>query len=107
MLNLMVAQKYLVIFATQDKTQIFLTESLKERFSTMYKLGSESSVLVSSVNQAAWSYLLLEYIESFNAHIHMGLKDYSAKESGPVGKGSKEEKKALVLISSIWKHKDM
>lgn len=37
----------------------------------------------------------------------MGLKGYSAKEFGPVGKGVKEEKKALALFNSTWKHKDM
>lgn len=50
-LNLMVVQKYLLIFVTQDKTQIFLTERIKGRFLVIHKLGSASSVLVSSVNK--------------------------------------------------------
>lgn len=107
LLNLMVVQKYLLICVTQDKTQIFLTESIKGRLSAIHKLGSASSVLVSSVKQAGWSCLLLEHVESFKVHVHMGLKAYSAKESRPVGKGIKEEKKALALINSTWKHKGM
>lgn len=107
MLNLIVVQKYQLTFVTQDKTQIFFTESIKGRLSAIHKLGSASSVLVSSVKQAGWSCLLLEHVESFNEHIHMGLKGYSAKESGPIGKGVRAEKKALALINSAWKHKDM
>lgn len=64
-------------------------------------------MLVSSVKQAAWSCLLFEHVESLNAHVHVGLKGYSAKEFGPVGKGVKEERKALALINSTWKNRDM
>lgn len=44
LLTLMLVQKYLLIFANQDKTQTFLTKNIKQRLSEMHKLGSASSV---------------------------------------------------------------
>lgn len=108
LLTLMLDQKYLLIFANQDRTQIFLTESIKQRLSEIHKLGSASSVPLSSGKQAGWNCLLIEHVERFiNLYIHLGLQSYSEKGSGPVRKGVKSEKKTLALISSTWKHKDL
>lgn len=43
-LILMLVQKYLLISANHSRTQIFLTESIRQRISELDKLGSASCI---------------------------------------------------------------
>lgn len=108
LLILMLVQKYLLIFANQDKTQTFLTKNIKSRPSEMHKLGSASSVPLPSGKQAERRCLLLGHVESsINSCIHLGWQSYSEEGSSPVGKGVKAEEKSVALINTTWKPRDL